>query len=349
MRILVLGGTAFMGPHAISRLASEGHQLSVVSRGVTPFEAPAGVECLHFPEAKLGDRRFLEAHREELRKRNPELVLDMLPLTETCVAITQELLRGRCQRYVAISSQDVYRAYDILCGRAEREPDQVPLSEDAPLRDRLFPYRGEEARPADHPAAWMDDYDKILVERQVLSDPDIAGTVLRIPMVHGPGDRQHRPYEWIRRMQDERPAIVLEDRHASWRWTPGYVEDMGHAIALAVTNPAAANQTYNVGEAEALSVRAWIEALADDFGWKGDIVEFPRERLPESLRQGTVFSQDLVTDTARIRDELAYSETIPRDLAISRTAQWERDNPPGDASRRSFDYAAEDRLLEESL
>ena len=63
----------------------------------------------------------------------------------------------------------------------------------------------------------------------------LPGTVLRLPTVYGPGDYQHRLFEYLKRMDDGRPAIPLGEGVASWRWTHGYVEDVALAVVLAVT------------------------------------------------------------------------------------------------------------------
>src|SRR5436190_8561175 len=86
-----------------------------------------------------------------------------------------------------------------------------------------------------------------------LNAPELPGTVLRLPAVYGPGDRQHRLFPYVQRMHDGRPAILLEHGRASWRWTRGYVENVARAIALAVVQEHATGLIYNVGEAEALT------------------------------------------------------------------------------------------------
>jgi nucleoside-diphosphate-sugar epimerase len=35
---------------------------------------------------------------------------------------------------------------------------------------------------------WDDAYDKIEVEKAIMNNPDLPGTVLRLPMIYGPGD-----------------------------------------------------------------------------------------------------------------------------------------------------------------
>lgn len=201
MRVLVIGGTNFIGPHVVRRLVELGHEVTVFHRGTTEAELP--------PETKQkrGDRRRLEDHTEELQRHAPEIVLDMIPMNEHDARSVMRVFRGIAQRVVAISSQDVYRAYDILRRRHPGSPDPVPLTEDAPLREKLYPYDREGA----------EEYEKILVEKVVMGDPLLPGTVLRLPMVYGPGDYQHRLFPYLKRMDDGRPAIVPEEGMAGWQ------------------------------------------------------------------------------------------------------------------------------------
>ena len=55
-------------------------------------------------------------------------------------------------------------------------------------------------------------------------------------MIYGPHDYQHRVHQYLRRMDDGRPAIVVSDQMARWRWTRDYVENTAAAIALAITS-----------------------------------------------------------------------------------------------------------------
>src|SRR5207249_1103376 len=123
-----------------------------------------------------------------------------------------------------------------------------------PLREHLYPYRDE----ARLPESWRKRYDKILVERVVMSDPTLPGSVLRLPMVYGPGDRQHRLHGHLKRMDDGRPAIVISEGFARWRTARGYAEDMAAAITLVATHPRAAGRTYHAAEQETYSEAEWI-------------------------------------------------------------------------------------------
>jgi len=335
LRILIIGGTGFSGPYVTHRLSELGYEIALFHRGQTQANLPPSVK--HIP----GDRRRLTNFADELKRFAPQIVLDMIPATEQDARRVMGLFRGIAQRVVALSSQDVYRAYGKLIHIESGSVETVPLTEEAPLRRKLYPYRGQAQRPDDRTY----HYEKILVERVFMSDPELPGTVLRLPMVYGPRDPQHRLFEYLKRMDDGRPAILLEEGLANWRWTRGYVENVAVAITLAVTNEQAAGRIYNVGEAKALSIAEWVRKIGRAAGWKGNVVIAPEGRLPVHLTADINTNQHLVVDTTRIRKELGYDEVVSQAEALRQTIAWERAHPPAEIDRRLFDYAAEDAIL----
>ena len=341
MRVLVLGGTGFIGPYVVQRLHELGHEVAVFHRGQTPAELPPNVHQI------LGDRRNLEQFQVQFAALTPDVVLDMFPFTEQDAHTVVATMKGIAGRVVALSSQDVYRAYGRLLRIEPGPPDPTPLTENAPLRERLYPYRQAMPRAEDDPQRWQDDYDKVPVERVYLGEPDLLGTILRLPMVYGPRDEQHRTFEYLKRMDDGRPAILLDQAIAGWCWTRGYVENVADAVVLAVTQEVAAGRVYNVGEPEPLTMAEWVMAIGHAAGWSGESVAVPTERLPEGMRVGLDIRQDLVSDSTRIRQELGYSERVPRDEALARTIAWQRANPPSSVDLAEFDYATEDAILAE--
>ncbi len=339
MRILVIGGTNFMGPLVVRSLSEQGHEVTVFHRGQTRADLPGGVKEL------LGDRRSLAENVVELQRLAPEVVLDMIPAIEQDAMEVMSVFRGVALRVVAISSQDVYRAFGRVNGKESGPVESGPITEESPLRENLYPYRSETPRDQDDPKRWQDDYDKILVERILMSDGDLPGTILRLPMVYGPGDYQHRLFSYLKRMDDYRPAILLDEAEARWRWTHGYVENVADAIALAVTDERAAGRIYNVGEPFTITMAEWVEKVGKAAGWQGRVVLVPRGRLPEPLRWGINAEQDIVVDTSRIRGELGYKERVDLEKALRRTVAWERANPPQEIDAKEFEYVTEDAFL----
>jgi nucleoside-diphosphate-sugar epimerase len=110
-----------------------------------------------------------------------------------------------------------------------------------------------------------------------------------------------------------------------------------------VTSEQAAGRNYNVAESEALSFKEWTEYVVRAAGWQGDIVIAPKDRL--SVKAD--YTQHWVVDTARIRQELGYTEIISREEALRRTVAWQIAHPIKDYAPEDFDYATEDAILAE--
>jgi nucleoside-diphosphate-sugar epimerase len=336
MRILVIGGTNFIGPHVVTALHRQGHEVTVYHRGLHEAELPTAVRHIHSPRASIPVFHFPSS----LSDPAPDVVLHMFPVGEDDARAAVARFVGVARRIVALSSGDVYRAYGRLLGTEPGPPDPVPLDENAPLRETLFPYRQSASGPAD----WTYHYEKILAERALLAGR-LPATVLRLPAVYGPGDPYHRLRPFIKRMDDRRPAIVLEDTQAKWRWTHGYVEDVAHAIALAVADERAAGRVYNIGEAKVPTMAERVREIGQVAGWNGTVVPLSPERLPSHLRAPYPAQQDLVVDTRRVRSELGFGEPVSNDEGLRRTIEWERAHPPEKGDPGPAEYAAEDAAL----
>ena len=167
-------------------------------------------------------------------------------------------------------------------------------------------------------------------------------------MVYGPGDPLRRFLPVVKRVDDRRPAILFEEKYASWRGPRGYVENVAAAIALAAVDDRAAGRVYNVGETESLTELEWAERIALAAGWSGRFVTLPAEGTPAHLLMPGNTDQHWTIDTTRIREELGYREPVAQGDAICRTIEWERANPTG-SSPHAFDYDAEDAALKKSL
>jgi nucleoside-diphosphate-sugar epimerase len=179
MRVLVLGGTGFIGRAAVIDLVGAGHEVCIVHRGEhEPDDLP---EMRHIHT----DRMELEGVRDELVDFDPEAVLDNTALHREHVDVVFDVLPAGL-RYVVTSSVDVYRAYAaLLAGRAS-EP--VPIDETSPVREERYPYRergGAFAR-----------YEKLDVEERYR---ERDATILRLPMVYGEHDYQRREEPVLRR------------------------------------------------------------------------------------------------------------------------------------------------------
>jgi nucleoside-diphosphate-sugar epimerase len=340
MRVLLIGGNGFIGPHVAAALERDGHDVVLFHRRPSANAARREI---------VGDRQRIYEHRDQLRALGADVVVDLILSSGRQARELIEVFRGAARRVVAISSCDVYRACGVLHGSEPGPLEPVPLTEASPLRTKLQTYPPDRIKMLQQVFGWLDDeYDKIPVEREILADPRLPGTVLRLPMVYGPGDALHRLMPIVKRVADGRRVILLEEKLARWRAPRGYVENVAAAIVLAATDDRAAGRIYNVGEKENLSELEWAQRVAAVAGWTGEFVLLPADRMPAHLLMPGNTEQHWSTDTTRIRTELGYREPIAQEEAIRRTIEWERANPTS-SSPHAFDYPAEDAALAHAI
>ena len=324
-RVVVLGGTQFLGPPIVQQLVEGGHDVTVFHRGEQEPASTAHAEHVH------GDFSELAHFIPRLLQRRPDVVLDTVPYIDKCGHGIRHFV-GAVDRAVVVTSLDVYRAFAILWGTEDEGLEQsMPVDEDAATRSGPAPDLTPDI-----------DFDNLEVERALTGSAALAVTVLRLPMIYGARDPQRRLSRYVRRMDDGRPAIVLDETLARLRWSRGCVENVAAAVVLAVTDERAAGRTYNVAEPGARTEAEWVESIGKVCNWDGRIVVVPPGRLPSALRVPIRPGQDLYANTERLRRELGYVEPVAVSEGLRRAVEWERAQQADEASP---DYSDEDRVL----
>jgi nucleoside-diphosphate-sugar epimerase len=337
MKILLIGGTGFIGQFTAQQLLAAGHAVTVFHRGRTAV--PQGAAEI------LGDRQFLQDYQPEFRRQKFDVVADFVLSSGRQAIQLMDTFRGIAGRVIALSSMDVYRAMGVFHGFETGGLQELPLTEDSDLRTSHNVYSPEALKKVRQVYPWIgDEYDKIPVEQAVLGDRRLPGTVLRLPMIYGRGDPLHRFHAVLKRMDDGRKQIIFADDVAALRTPRGYVEDVAAAIALAAASPQSSGRTYNVCESESFGELDWARKVAASVGWNGEFVVLPHDRTPPHLHWPGNTAQHLVASSERIRQELGYRELLPLEEAMRRTITWERANPPAQPVA-PFNYEAEDEAL----
>jgi len=340
MKILLIGGSGFIGRFIVRDLIAAGHDVAVYHRGRSTGQLPKGAHEI------IGERSQLGWKRMDFMRVRPDVVIDCILSSGVQAKGVMDVFRGVTPRLVVLSSQDVYRAYGILLGLEAGALQPVPITEDSDLRSHLRPFGADHLKTMQGTFNWIDDeYEKIEVERAVADDPELPATVLRLPMVYGPGDPLHRLYPFVKRMDDNRPAILVEEGLARCTLPRGYVENVAAAIALAATSERAKGRTYNVAEPP-FSEMEWTRQIGDAAGWNGEVIALSREETPEHLRQPYNLAQDWTVSGDRIRSELGFTDPVAIPEALRRTIEWERANPPSGVAPTTFDYPAEDKAIQ---
>ena len=338
MRILLIGGRGFIGPSLIQRLRLKGHTVVLFDRGTSNLSADL--------EHIAGDRQNIAAYADDFHRARPDIIVDLILSSGRQASEMMRTFDGIARRVVALSSMDVYRACGVL-HRLEDGPLQlVPLTEDSPLRTRSETYPPKRLKMLQKVFGWLDDtYDKIPVEQAVMSRQDLPGTVLRLPFVYGPGDRLHRLFPVLKRVDDGRKTILLSEEMAAWRGPRGYVENVAAAIAAAATDERAAGRIYNVAEQPCYSELEWTQVVARAAGFDGEIRVVPSTDAPAHLKSPGNWKQHWSADSSRIRRELGYQEPVALSDALIATIAWERANHPEQVDSAQSDYEAEDEYL----
>lgn len=331
MKVLVIGGTQFIGRFVVSKLLQNNHKVTIFHRG--EHEVDFGPEVTHIH----GDRKNLLNFKYELLKRNFDALIDMIPMNYKDSGMVVEIFRGRLKHSVHISSQDVYAPWiGVYTGKDLNYP--IPYTENTPLRNDLFIYRGK------FPP--LEDYEKITVERTIMTanaTGAFPATILRLPAVYGPWDNQIREYFFIKRILDGRTRLVLGSG-ADWLWQRGYVEDIASAIVLVLENPKTNGQVYNVGHHNVWTVRQLATKIAEFMDWKWEIVSFPDKILPQGFP--FPYRPHIVVDTSKIRFQLGFKENFSLETGLKATIKWTLEHPPKEVIEDNFNYELEDEIYE---
>ncbi len=319
MRIIVLGGTRFIGRAIVEELASSGHDVLIVHRGVLePADMPA-VQHLH------AERAELPARRSELAAFEPDAAIDCRALTKVDAQTAIDALPARI-RMLVISSIDVYRAFAAL--NDGRETDPVPIDETSPVRTERYPYRGK--------APGMDDYDKLDVEDVYLP---LGATSLRLPMVYGPHDYQLREEFILRRVRAGRKRIPFGA--GMWLACRAYVGDVAHGARLALESTSTEGSAINLCEDRTFSMAMWSRMILEAAGSNAELVRVADEVLPEDLKPTGTMTQHIAASSKRARTLLGWTTSNPAET-LQATVRWHLANPPAGSSA---DFSADDLAL----
>jgi len=163
------------------------------------------------------------------------------------------------------------------------------------------------------------------LEEATGGDGRFATTVIRAPMVFGPGDKQRR-FRWAIEAVQRGGVVELDQRAARWPNSYGYVEDVGEAIALAATSPKAAGRTYNVGQDFVRTPVEWLLSFAVVLNTPIEVLEVPAEKrgLQAERADAADLRYPMTLDTTRIRRELGFREIVDFRDALLATIADER-------------------------
>lgn len=303
-----------IGDAVAASLTQSGHDVFCVSRSAKPIEDNGIVH-------KRADRNAPDQIALLANTLGIDVVVDVIAYDTASTQNLLTALAGRIDQYVLLSSCDVYRNYGLIHQTEMGAPDPSPLREDSPIRAHLYPYRFAQARRKDDPQKWLDDYDKIPIEAAARTF-DGKWTILRLPMVYGPGDPQKR-FNWaIRPMLAGAETIAVPAPWLNWTMTYGYVGNVASAIAASIGNSDFENRTFNVVDREPKPHRAWLSDFAKVIGWNGHVTETDDPNHPISVASARLdlnipllVSGQMMLDCTTYRPTLSHEEALRRTIA----------------------------------
>jgi 2'-hydroxyisoflavone reductase len=304
-KVLILGGTGFIGPHIVRALVARGHTVTLFNRGKTHAELFPELEKLH------GDR---DGKLDALRGRKWDAVIDPSGFVPRIVKMSADLLAPSVDQYIFISTISVYKTLDRpgLDETAPVEPIDDPTNEDVKTHYGALKALSEQAAAQSMPG---------------------RVAAVRPGLIIGPGDPTGRFTHWPWRLAqggevlapgDGTTRVQYIDARDLAKWLALVVErrTMGTYNALGPAQPITMKEVVDACNAAAgnKATVTWVDAQFLDkqevHGWSdmplwidpvGEMAGFGTQSNARAVAAGLTFRP--ILDTAK--DTLAWLATLP--------------------------------------
>ncbi len=311
LRMLILGGTGFIGPHQVRYALARGHRLTLFNRGRSPIDWPGEVEVL------IGDREAGDV--AALAGREWDVCIDNPAGVPHWVRDVGRVLHGRVGHYLFVSTVSVY------ADNARPGQDETAATAEYPGPDAMVETR----------AAVLADMSlygplKAACERQAeFWFPGIV-TVVRPGLIVGPGDQTDRFTYWPVRLARGGEVVA-----------PGDGEDPVQIVDLAEWTVRMAERrafgTFNaLGPDYVLSMAAMLYGIRAVVGTAARLHWLPTEFLRE---QGIVPWRDMPAWVPGVGDSAGFARRSnaraiamgldfrPLANTVADTLAWFREQP----------------------
>jgi len=304
MKILIIGGTRFLGYHITKRLLADDHEITLFNRGKTPDDFEKKVRRIR------SDRYDPEAFSKAFRGEKFDVVIDMISYRPEDSQSAIRAFLGNVRHFFHISSAAVYTVTkDYPCPLKEEDFDR-----------ELYP------KPQAHDEWWIYGYNKRKCEdvlQQAFKKHRFPVTMFRPPIIIGERDYTLRAYSYFIRIMDGEP-LILPDGGLNVS-THVYQDDIVRTLSLNLMNPVSYGKAYNLAQEEYLSLRNFVLKSAEILNRKIEIVDIPSKIL-EKTSFGVAFSpfssrRPFILDVQKAKKELHFSST-PFMTWAEKTINW---------------------------
>lgn len=292
MKVLVIGGSGYIGSHTVEELARRGHLVSVFARGIT--RPPQAVELIK------GDRRNPE-DLARLRSLAFDAVIDINAYTREETQLAINAFDGAVARFIHLSTMAVYNLDSTM-----------PLVEDSPLTTDMTAQYAYNKAECERALRWA--YTKS-------GFPYVS---VRPPGVFGPRDHISRENYCLKRMTAGDPIIVADSGA-----TPVfaiYVKDLARCLVDSLTAEGVRGAAFHILQREILTINQHIASIAEAANVKADICHIPArllERLGFTTYQFPYYleGKTILADTTSARNRLGFAPT-PYLRALKETVEY---------------------------
>ncbi len=314
MRILVLGGTSFVGRAIVEDALSTGAEVTLFGRGKTGTDLFPGLTRLT-GDRDTGDYAALDTGRWDA-------VVDSSGYVPRHVGQAMDALGDRAGRYLFVSSHAVYQQTGVGPGSTEDTPRRPPVRDTEELREDTY-------GPL-----------KVACEDDVTARYGARATIVRLGKVAGPHDPQEGLTYYARRAArggrmalpaDPRQPVQLIDSR-----------DLARLIVqlLADDRPGA---FHAVGPAEPLTLGGLIQTCARVAGASVDIVPVPPGTAPARYPLVRAEWPTQQRDPARAR--AAGLPATPFEVTVADVQAWDRARGEPPLDTRGFTPDQEQAVL----
>jgi len=321
MKVLVIGGTLFIGRLLVEELLKAGHDVAVLHRK-PKHDFPKRVENL------LSDRNDAESLQEAIGGRRFEVVFDNVydwerGTTAAQVEATVRAVGNRITRYIFLSSVAAY-------GDGLNHKESDPLAPDY----HLEPYIRNKATT-----------ERLLFRMRAVTGFPVV--TFRPPFVYGPNNPFYREQFFWDRLRAGRPVIIPGDGHRLMQFV--YVNDLVQAMIRAMVEPRAVGEAFNIGDSKPVTQVELVERLARLANVEPALVRIPRDMIAqaggnamaEPFYFGEYFDLPPITENIGKVARVLKLKPTPFEMGLKDTYRWyTRNHKP-----RTAGFEFDDKLL----
>ena len=330
MRVLIIGGTRFLGYHVVGRLLSDGHEVTLFHRGEHRARFARPIWEIH------GDRRRLDTFPRRFRGRRFDAVIDFCAFDGDDAKSAVMAFAGCVGRYVLISTGAVYLV---------REGASRPYVEDS--------FDGPEiARPAEDPGEWSYGIHKRRCEEVVWRAHESGRfpvTVFRPSVVIGERDPTLRAQSYWIRMLDGGGILVPGGVQKEIR--PVYQGDVVEWIVRSLDLEVSKGRAYNLSMETSITLAEFLQHSAEVLEAPASVHSVSMDQMEARGigREISPFSSRWVSivDSSRASHELRHAPTSWRRW-LERVIRWQLDHE-ADARPDNYRYRPLERRWIEDL